>query len=613
MDRTLSEIDRYINVPGAHGPSWSPDSTRIAFIADIDGLDQAWLVDANGGDPEPLTHFDERIDLIAWSPTSEHLLVTSDVGGNEHYQLYLISGMGEEPRELTKQPDVIHHFGAWSPDGRYICYSCNSRDRAFFDVWVLDISSDEAYCVLEDNSTLMPQAWSPDGTALIVSRNNTSFDNDLLLVSLKGDKPRLLTAHTGEAEYISPRFAPDGRTLYALTNLEREFLTPVAMDLTTLTPPNTHVPMQELVHTKWDTEENLTISPMGNILAWALNEDGRSKLVFYDVATRQELPAPQMPTGVIKGLIWAPNGKLVAFDFNGTRHNGNIWTAFPGTDTARQLTTLSMNGLNIDTLVEPALVHYSSFDGLDIPAYYYQPETSSKVNDRGLPIIVFVHGGPASQFRPLYASPTMPPLQYFLSHGFGVFAPNVRGSRGYGKTFMHLDDVKLRPNSVADIKAAVSWLVEHGGGDPQRIGIVGRSYGGFMVLAAITDYPDLWAVAVDIVGIANFLTFFENTGVWRRHLRMAEYGDPERNAEFLRELSPLFKANRIKVPLLVLHGVNDPRVPVSEAEQIVAAVHANGHPAELILFPNEGHFMLHQTTQRTAYLAIMDWFERYIG
>jgi dipeptidyl aminopeptidase/acylaminoacyl peptidase len=175
----------------------------------------------------------------------------------------------------------------------------------------------------------------------------------------------------------------------------------------------------------------------------------------------------------------------------------------------------------------------------------------------------------------------VPPIQYYLERGFAVFAPNVRGSSGYGKTYGHLDDVRLRPNSVADLKAGVEWLINAGGADPERIGIMGRSYGGFMVLAAITNYPDLWAAAVDIVGIANFLSFFENTGVWRRKLRAAEYGDPEGDAEFLRELSPLFKAERIKTPLLVLHGANDPRVPVSEARQIVEAVQARGLPTAL--------------------------------
>jgi dipeptidyl aminopeptidase/acylaminoacyl peptidase len=277
------------------------------------------------------------------------------------------------------------------------------------------------------------------------------------------------------------------------------------------------------------------------------------------------------------------------------------------------LTRASLAGLDPATLVEPELVRYPSFDGLEVPAYLYRPASEAGRSAAGPPVIVFVHGGPESQFRPLHAAPWMPPLQYYLSQGFAVFAPNVRGSAGYGKTYIHLDDVALRPNSVADLKAGVEWLVAQGIADPKRVGVVGRSYGGYMVLAAITTYPDLWAAAVDIVGIANFITFFEHTGVWRRHLRASEYGDPERDADVLRAISPLFHADRITAPLLVLHGANDPRVPRHEAEQIVAAVRARGHPAELLLFPDEGHFMLRESTQLRAYPAIGDWFARYMG
>jgi dipeptidyl aminopeptidase/acylaminoacyl peptidase len=272
-----------------------------------------------------------------------------------------------------------------------------------------------------------------------------------------------------------------------------------------------------------------------------------------------------------------------------------------------------MGGLDPSALIEPELVRYTAFDGLEVPAYYYRPPSQARRDPDGMPVIVFVHGGPESQFRPLHAAPWMPPLQYYLRLGFAVFAPNVRGSAGYGKRYIHLDDVRLRPNSVADLKAGVEWLVRAGGADPKRIGVMGRSYGGFMVLAAITSYPELWAAAVDIAGIASFLTFFEHTGVWRRHLRAAEYGDPVRDADFLRELSPLFKADRIRTPLLVLHGANDPRVPVGEAEQIVAAARAQGVPAELLRFADEGHFMLRESTQLRAYPAIGDWFERYMG
>ncbi|HEV7127731.1 MAG TPA: S9 family peptidase [Ktedonobacterales bacterium] len=608
------DLPRYLNVRRAHAPAWSPDGARLAFVADTSGLDQAWTIalDCDSA-PVQLTHFDERVGEVSWSPDGASLLVSVDAGGNEHDQLYLVPAGGGTPRALTSEPHVIHHFGAWSPDGQRICYSCNRRHPAAFDVWLMELATGDSRCVMQADATLTPRAWSPDGQFLVVSRENTNLDDDLFLVPLDGAAPRLLTAHEGEAAYIAPRFAPDSHTLYVLTNRDRELLAPAALDLAAAILPDAHVPLTILADAPWEADASLALSPDGDTLAWSLNEDGSSRLVFYDLRVRRELPAPALPSGVVEGLTWSPAGGHVAFGFNGTRHNGNLWTAAPGATSARQLTRVPMGGLDPATLVEPELVRYTSFDGLEIPAFYYRPTSSARASAAGLPVIVFVHGGPESQFRPLHAAPWMPPLQYYLSRGFAVFAPNVRGSSGYGKTAIHRDDVRLRPNSVADLKAGVAWLIAHGGADPQRIGIMGRSYGGFMVLAAITSYPDLWAAAADMVGIANFFSFFEQTGVWRRHLRTPEYGDPERDADFLRELSPLFKADNITTPLLVLHGANDPRVPVNEAQQIVAAVRARGKPAELLLFPDEGHFMLRQSTQLTAYPAIGDWFERYMG
>ncbi len=620
MSMDQGDIGRYLQVQRAHGPAWSPDGTQIAFVADISGLDQAWLLtlgeSATESVPRQLTHFEDRVGLVAWSPADGYLLATVDAGGNEHDQLYLLMANGGETRALTQAPEVIHNFGCWSPDGQSICYSSNQRHPAFFDVWVMNVFTGETRCILQQDASLMPNTWSPDGTTLVVTRLRTEMDMDLLLVYLGGREPRLLTTHQGEATYEYPGFSPDGQTLYALSNYQREFMAPASLDLSMAIEAGTHAPITYLVDPAWDAEAGLALAPDGSKLAWALNEDGRSHLVFYDLKQAQELPAPALPAGVIEGLTWSPQGRQVAFSFNGTTHNGNIWTVSmeeTAVQAARQVTTITMN-INASTLVEPELIHYTSFDGLEIPAYYYRPRITSRVTDTGLlPVIIFVHGGPESQFRPLYAAPWMPPFQYYLNLGFAILAPNVRGSSGYGKSYVHLDDVGLRPNSVADLKAGVEWLVHEGKGDGRRIGIMGRSYGGYMVLAAITSYPELWAAAVDMVGIANFVSFLENTGPWRRKWREGEYGSLEHDRAVLEQISPINHVDRITTPLLVLHGANDPRVPVGEAEQIVAALKARQVPVEFLRFANEGHFMLRRDTQLTAYPAAGDWFARYMS
>jgi dipeptidyl aminopeptidase/acylaminoacyl peptidase len=511
-------------------------------------------------------------------------------------------------------PEVIHHFGGWSPDGKALCYSSNQRHPALFDIWIMDIQTRTTRCVLaQEDASFLPNTWSPDGNSVLATRQNSSFDMDLFLVPVDGGPVRYLTPHEGEAAYESPCFTADGQSLYVLTNYKREFMAPARLDLFAASAPATHAPLTYLTNVPWDAEAGLALAPDGNTLAWAFNENGLSRLVFYDLEGQHEQAAPSFPPGVIEGITWSPTGKQVALSFNGTTHAGNIWLAQMENSTAQQATALP-TCVRGETLVVPELVHYSSFDGLEIPAYYYRPTATPRASADGrLPVILFVHGGPESQFRPLYAAPWMPPLQYYLRRGFAVLAPNVRGSSGYGKKYVHLDDAGLRAHSVADLKAAVDWLIREGQADPRRIGIVGRSYGGFMVLAAITTYPDLWAAAVDIVGIANFVSFLEQTGPWRRKWREAEYGSLEKDREILTRLSPIHAVDRITAPLLVLHGANDPRVPVAEADHIVAAVKARGIPVEYLRFPDEGHFMLRQGTQLKAYPAIGDWFERYMG
>ncbi len=614
MSRNQGDIERYLEVQRAHGPAWSPDGTQIAFVADISGLDQAWLLTLGASVPRQLTHFQDRVGQLAWSPAGTYLLATVDAGGNEHDQLYLLAVNGEEPRALTQAPHVIHNFGGWSPDGQSICYSSNQRHAAFFDIWVMNVFTGETQCILQQDASLLPKVWSPDGSMLIATRLHTELDMDLLLVYLDGRAPRLLTTHQGEATYAHPCFAPNEQALYVLSNYQREFMAPASLDLSATTEMDTqHVPLTYLTNPAWDAEAGIALSPDGKTLVWALNENGCSRLVFYDREQARALPAPTLPIGVVEGLTWSPQGTQIAFSFNGTTLNGNIWTASVADKIVRQVTSIPMH-IEPATIIEPELIHYTSFDGLEIPAYYYRPRVTSRLNADGLlPVIIFVHGGPESQFRPLHAAPWMPPFQYYLNLGFAIFAPNVRGSSGYGKSYVHLDDVGLRPNSVADLKAAVDWLTQEGKGDPWRIGIMGRSYGGYMVLAAITTYPELWAAAVDMVGIANFVSFLENTGPWRRKWREGEYGSLEHDRVILEQISPINRVDRITTPLLVLHGANDPRVPIGEAEQIVDALKAQNVSVEFLRFENEGHFMLRRDTQLIAYPAAATWFARYMG
>lgn len=323
---------------------------------------------------------------------------------------------------------------------------------------------------------------------------------------------------------------------------------------------------------------------------------------MWDVGSGEETAVSGLPDGVVMQPAWAPDGQLLAFAFTAPSSPLNIWV-WDG-NACRQITQVATGGIPEDTFIAPELVHFPSFDGLEIPAFLYMPPGVERP-----PVVMNVHGGPESQSRPAFAAVT----QYFVNHGFALLVPNVRGSTGYGRIYTHLDDVEKRMDAVADLEAAVRWLRESGRVDGDRIAVMGGSYGGFMVLAALTTYPDLWAAGVDIVGIANFETFFQNTGAYRRHWRTPEYGDPERDRDLLRRISPIHSVDRIRAPLMVIHGDNDPRVPVNETEQIVEAVSRQGIPVELLRFPDEGHGVVKLKNKLVAYPAVADFLDRYLG
>jgi dipeptidyl aminopeptidase/acylaminoacyl peptidase len=359
---------------------------------------------------------------------------------------------------------------------------------------------------------------------------------------------------------------------------------------------------------QWDAE-GLALSRDGQRLALVTNVDGASRIDLFDISSgwegRTALPSPDLPLGVVVGAQWSPDGARLAFTFAPPNDAVNIWLWDIASQTLTPATQSARGGLPDTAFVSPQLVRYPTFDDRQIPAYLFLPRG---IEPRNLPVVVYVHGGPESQTRPAFN----PVIQYLTAHGYGVLAPNVRGSSGYGYLYQSLDDVRLRMDSVADLAAAVGWLGEQRIADARRIAVMGGSYGGFMVLSAVTTYPDLWAAGVDIVGIANFVTILEQTGPWRRKLREPEYGSLENDREFLEAISPIHHADAITAALFVVHGANDPRVPVGEAEQIVAALRARSVPVEYLRFEDEGHGLIKRANRVKAYPEIARFLDTYV-
>ena len=616
---------RYLNVRSATGASFAPDGRRLAFLTDITGVAEVWSVasapESHASEhatlpwPEQLTFGGERILGAAFSPVANQLVVGSDIGGNERTQLFLMSGDGASFTPLTDQPDVIHVFGGWqedgsassgwSPDGTRIVYASNARDARFFDIYerAVDDLGAAPHLLLQQDGTNYPANYSPDGRFVLVERFDSNVRNALLLVdTVTGDVRRLTPdISEGPARHVSPQWAPDGKGFYLLSDRDRQFLSLAWLDLAS-------GEMTYLREDQWDAE-GLALSRDGQRLALTTNVAGASRIELFDISAgwegRVALPAPELLLGVVVGAQWSPDGARLAFTFAPPNDAINIWLWDIANQRLTPATRSARGGLPDSAFASPQLVGYPTFDGREIPAYLFLPRGAEP---RGLPVVVYVHGGPESQTRPAFN----PVIQYLAANGYGVLAPNVRGSSGYGYEYQSLDDVRLRMDSVADLAAAVRWLGASGVADPRRIAVMGGSYGGFMTLAAVTTYPDLWAAGVDIVGIANFVTFLENTGPWRRKLREPEYGSLENDRDFLEKISPIHHVDAITAALFVVHGANDPRVPVGEAEQIVAALRARNVPVEYLRFEDEGHGLIKRANRVKAYPEIARFLDTYV-
>jgi dipeptidyl aminopeptidase/acylaminoacyl peptidase len=601
-------FERYLNVRNAYEPTFSPDGRYLSFLTDITGVAEVWSVPveleaALPAWPEQLTFRGERVSSVVYSPVEPVMLVMADTGGSELDQFYTLSQDGAEFQALTNQPEVMYRSGTWSPDGRRIVYASNERDPRYFDIYERDMENGSARLLWQQDSTNFPVAYSPDGQQVIINRMHSNIFSQLFLLDIDSGEARALTPDTavGAAWYDHPCWSADGGGLYVLCNRDRDFSTLAWIDLAS----------GELTYLRDDTwdAEWLELSHDRRQMALALNENGYSRLELFDVSqgwqARRELPVPPLPEGVIIDMTWSADDQRLAFTRLSAGAPMDVWIWDIKQEKLWQATRSSPGGIPRASFVEPELIHYSTFDGREIPAFLYLPPDKPA---RDLPVVINVHGGPEGQARPMFN----PVNQFFVAQGYAVLTPNVRGSAGYGYTYMSLDDVRKRMDSVADLKHAVFWLRESGIANPERIVVMGGSYGGFMVLSAITTYPDLWAAAIDIVGIANFVTFLENTHPWRRKLRESEYGSLENDREFLEEISPIHHVDRITVPLFVIHGANDPRVPIGEAEQIVAALRQRQVPVEYLRFEDEGHGLIKRANRLIAYPAVVRFLNEHL-
>jgi dipeptidyl aminopeptidase/acylaminoacyl peptidase len=589
-------LTRILDARGASRVALSPDAKTLYFVSDLTGTVQLWSVSVAGGVPRRLSYEADRVGAYRLSPDGAQIAYGADEGGDERWAVWVMNADGTAARRVSTQPDRIHHVVDWTPDGGGVLMFANLRDERFFDLYELPTKSGTPKLRFRHDGTGFGAAVLPDGRVAVTTNRGRSDQNHLTLVERDGSIEKL-TPDSPTALHGSPHAFEGG--ILVLSDRDR--------DLAGIARIDQDGSFRYVVAPDDRVVDELAVA--GARVAYALNIEGRSEVRVLSAGNDSAvagLPPGDLATDLIgESLAVAPDG-TVAVAWACFDAPSGVYVAPPGRP-AGLVVPPQMAGLSPEGLPEDELVSWRSFDGRRIPGFLLRPRGGPK---GPRPTVVQVHGGPEGQARPLWNPLTVA----LVAAGFNVLQPNVRGSSGYGRAYMSLDDVRLRMDSVRDLDASAAWLAEAGVAPAHRIGVIGGSYGGFMTLAAITFCADRkWAAAVDIVGIASFATFFARTAPWRRPLRAAEYGDPEKDADFLKSISPLNFIDRVEAPLMVIHGANDPRVPVQEAEQIVSTLRSRGREVEYLRYEDEGHGLAKAKNRADAWPKVVRFFEKHMG
>ena len=589
-------LQQYVNTRSAGFADWLPDGGMVIATRFGDTV-QLHRVDQPMGARTQLTFYEERVGGASVRPQTSQISFTRDTGGDENFGGYLLDTASGRATQLT-EPGTRNQSFIWRDDGAQVAWSFVPNAEPDYDIYVADPNTGERRRIFEGEGAIYPLDYSADGARILLGRYISIAESRLFVLDVATGQVTQLTPELTVA-YGGGEFTPDGRAIITTSDENSQFQRLVRLDLasgarTVLTPD-----------VEWDVE-NFDLSPDGRTIAYTINEAGRSRLALMDARTRRSLQAPQLPPGIVGGVTFDRDNSRIGFTLNSSTAPGDAYSWDLRQRRLTRWTRSETGGIPQSTFVDPELISWNSFDGREITGFIYRPRTPGPH-----PVIVTIHGGPESQYRPGFSST----IQYWVNElGVAVIAPNVRGSSGYGKDFLALDNGALREDSVRDIGALLDWIDAESTLDDDRVMVYGGSYGGYMVLASMTHYNDRLAGAVDIVGISSFVTFLENTSGYRRDLRRAEYGD-ERDPEMratLERISPLTNISRVNKPIFVIHGANDPRVPVSEAEQVLAAVRANGGEAWLMIAMNEGHGFARRENQEAQREAETLFFRRVL-
>ena len=589
--------------------SWSPDDKQLAFVTNISGRNNIWIVPSQGGWPTQLTVSNQRQLNIAWSPKGRWIAYNSDYDGNEQWDLFLVSAENGQVVNLTNTPEVAEEGAAWSPDGERLAYSVKPKQSPNYEIDVIEILTKKVTHITSNTPAELSNVaaiWSRDGKSIVFTQFEAAGkDANIFIVNSSGGRATNLTPHQGESSFAATDISPDGKTVLITSNAGNGYQNAGLLDVTTKK-------ITWLTHDKWEVSSG-AFSHDGKRVTWTANVDGNQQLFVYDLAAKQAHALP-----VAKGInsfVGSETGETgfshdsahLLFRHEGSNAPPDLWTYDFATQKTLQITHSLVGGLRSEDMVEPYLVHYPSKDGKwQISASVYVPYNAEKNGQNAA--VVAIHGGPTSQLQNSF----LRYIQYLVNQGYFVIAPNYRGSTGYGKEFEDANRYDMGGGDLEDVIEAAEWMKKTGFIDPKKVAVVGGSYGGYLAMMAVTKTPDLWAAGVPIVPFVNWFTELENEDPALRQYDIATMGDPVKDKARLQERSPINFVDRIKAPLLLLAGGNDPRCPHTEAEQVASAVKKRGGVAELKIYENEGHGFSKVENQIDAWTRVADFLKKYV-
>jgi proline iminopeptidase len=598
---TPPAIDAYLEQRACHSPAISDDGALLGFISDESGMDALWTLSLVEKDATPAQRLvlDERVGSIAFRPGTRDLMLTTDVDGDERHQLWLLREGAAAPEPLTDDPRFVHAWGAFDKAGARIAFSSNARDARHMDVHVQDVETGARRMLVEATGWRSALSFTPDGAGVLMRDDSRGgYDAGLHLVDIDTGATRTLLENRQNAHVAATRWVDGGAALLLVTDAGRDFHGIVSLDVATGA-------MTDLARPEGDVEL-LAVSKDESKIAYAINVEGYSRVVIQPRAGGAAKAVEGIPGGRVTTLLFAEGGAALVLAITSFDRPSVILRVDLESGAVSTLAAGHWS-LDAEDVVNPTAAMIPSFDNQRVPAFVFTPKHPRE----GRPALVIVHGGPESQ----YAAHWRADVQYLVRRGWTVVAPNVRGSTGYGRTWQAGDDLDLRMDSVRDLKAVRDWVAAQPGIDADKLVVYGQSYGGFMTLAALTEYPEDWRAGAEFYGIADFNTLLATTGPWRRTLRAVEYGNPDTEAgqALLHRISPMRKIDRLTAPLFIAHGFDDPRVVINESEMIFAALRGRGHPVKYVRVPREGHGFKRLHNQRTVFRALVQFLHCAVG